>query len=101
MKTYDFLLTITAYFVLFTARNQYQVVQVLPVGADLGADLAAHPHHWPVDAAEGEAHSQPAVAAPPRLHRHRGRHRRVLRRLQRNPGQLSMRRIRTNANYLI
>ena len=86
---------------MFTAGNQYQVVRVPPVGSDLGADLTPHPHHWPLDAAEGEADSQPAVAAPARLHRHRGRHRRVLRRLQRNPGQLSMRRSRTNANYLI
>ena len=101
MKTHDFLLTKTTYFVLFTAGDQHQVVQVPPARADLGADLAAHPHHWPLDAAEGEADPQPAVAAPARLHRHGGRHRRVLRRLQRNPGQLSTRRSRTNANYLV
>ena len=52
----------------------------------LGAAAAAAADPRPVGAAEGEVDARPTVAASARLHRHGGRHRRVLRSLQRGPG---------------
>ena len=53
------------------------------LGAYAGAAAAADSHPRPLDAAQGQADARPALTAAARLHRHRRRHRRVLRGFQR------------------
>ena len=47
-----------------------------------GTAAAVVPHPGKMDAAEGRSHARPTLTAAARLHRHRRRHCRVLRRVQ-------------------
>ena len=73
---------------LTVAGDQAAIEAVLwPVGADPGAGPTLVPHHRPLDAAQRQADSRPAVPAAARLHRYRRGHRRVLWGLQRGCGE--------------